>query len=83
MVKIIKATYGAGKKKKNVTAIFQKYVDQRRLKELSQSYNRAFGDPAQGTVKVLVVEYERGGRRWTSRFGENSPICLRTVVEKK
>ena len=77
-VKIIKATYGAGERVKDVTTIVQDNVGPLPFVILSNpSYNSAFGgDPAPGTVKKLVIEYEIAGKTAEASFAENSPINL-------
>ncbi|MCA9246433.1 MAG: HEAT repeat domain-containing protein [Planctomycetales bacterium] len=79
-IEIIKAQYGAGDKQKDVTAVLRKHASGLRLIALpSDKYNDAFGgDPAQGVVKKLTVEYKLNGKVGTATFGENEAIMLPT-----
>lgn len=80
-VKITKATYGAGDQTNDVTSVVKKKSGPLPIVILSSpSYNSAFGgDPAPGTVKQLVIEYEIDGNAATATFAENSPIILPMV----
>lgn len=77
-LKIVKATYGAGNKQKEVTAVLQKQAGDLPLITLtSGSYNASFGgDPAPGVVKQLKVEYVINGKPGDASFDENALIIL-------
>lgn len=77
-IEVVRATYGAGEKSKDVTAILKKSVGKLPIVSLaSPSYNASFGgDPAPGTVKQLVVQYKMNGRDGRATFDENSMIIL-------
>jgi hypothetical protein len=77
-IEIVKATYGAGGKQKDVTAILQQHAQGFPLIVLpSASYNTAFrGDPVQGVPKTLRVEYRMDGKSGEAEFSENATILL-------
>jgi HEAT repeat protein len=77
-VEIIKAEYGAGDKRVDVTAILRKHVRDFPLIVLpSSSYNSAFGgDPAGGVVKQLKVQYRMDGKAGEASFQEDATIML-------
>ena len=77
-IEIIKATYGAGDKQKDVTEILQKYVTDFPLIVLSsENYNAAFGgDPAPQVKKELHIRYRMDGRTGEATFPENAAILL-------
>jgi HEAT repeat protein len=77
-VEIIKAEYGAGDKRVDVTAILRKHVRDFPLIILpSSSYNSAFGgDPAGGVVKQLTVQYRMDGKAGEASFQEDAAIML-------
>jgi HEAT repeat protein len=77
-VEILKAEYGAGDKRRDVTDILRKQV--RNLPFLSlpgANYNASFGgDPAPNQVKRLTIQYRINGRSAEATFAENAPIEL-------
>lgn len=77
-LEIIKAEYGAGTRKKNVTAVLRKQAGDVPLITLaSGTYNASFGgDPAPGVVKQLKVEYKINGKAGDASFDENAIIIL-------
>ncbi len=77
-IEIINATYGAGAKQKDVTAILKKCVSDFPLISLPASqYNLAFGgDPAPSAPKKLTVRYRMDGKEGKAEFKENAPIML-------
>ena len=77
-IEIIKATYGAGAKQKDVTAILKKHVSDFPLIALpASSYNSAFGgDPVSSVPKTLKVQYRMDGKEGKADFKENAPIML-------
>ena len=77
-VEILKATYGAGGKQKDVTAILKKHVGDLPLIGLpSANYNGAFGgDPAPSVPKTLKVRYRMDGKEGEVELKENAPIIL-------
>jgi hypothetical protein len=77
-IEIIKATYGAGDKQKDVTEMLSKLVGDFPVISLpSSQYNEAFGsDPAQGVPKTLKVVYRMNGKEGQAEFKENAPIIL-------
>jgi HEAT repeat protein len=77
-IEILKATYGAGDKQKDVTAVLKNSVGDLPLIVLPQSnYNAAFGgDPAQGVVKQLKIQYRLNGKEGEAVFEENAAIIL-------
>lgn len=79
-VEIVKAEYGAGADRKDVTQTLQKQVHELPLITLkSASYNESFGgDPAPGAAKQLKVKYRIDGKVGEASFSENAPILLPT-----
>lgn len=77
-LEIVKATYGAGGKQKDVTNILRKRVNGLPLLTLPKgSYNASFGgDPASGVVKQLRVQYRINGKAGEASFAENALILL-------
>lgn len=76
-VEIIKAEYGAGDKRVDVTAILRKHVRDFPLIVLPSSYNSAFGgDPASGVVKQLKIQYQINGKAGEASFPEDATIML-------
>lgn len=77
-VEIVKAEYGAGSTRKDVTEVLRLQVDDLPLITLaSGSYNAAFGgDPAPGIVKQLTVQYRINGKPGEASFAENATILL-------
>ena len=77
-IEIIKAEYGAGSHRRDVTDLLRKHVGGLPLIALpSSSYNTSFGgDPAPGVVKQLTVQYRIDGKAGEAFFAENAPILL-------
>jgi HEAT repeat protein len=77
-LEIVKAEYGAGPSKKDVTDTLQKEVRGFPVINLrSASYNKSFGgDPAPGSQKQLVVQYRIDGKSGNASFPENAVIML-------
>jgi len=77
-VEIIKAEYGAGSAKKDVTTIVQKQVRDVPLIILpSSNYNESFGgDPAPNVKKELKIQYMIDGVEGDITFPENTLILL-------
>jgi HEAT repeat protein len=77
-LEILKATYGAGQKTKDVTEKLRQLAKNYRIIFLpAASYNESFGgDPAPGIVKQLRVEYRINGKKAQVALGENAPVVL-------
>lgn len=71
-IKIIKAEYGAENSWTNVTEKVQTAVNGS-ASEISAS-NENFGDPIEGTAKVLKVKYTINGKEETKEVSENSVL---------
>ena len=77
-LEIVKAEYGAGASQKDVTDVIQKQASDLPLITLaSSSYNASFGgDPAQGSVKKLKIQYKINGKAGEASFDEDALIIL-------
>ena len=77
-LEIVKAEYGAGKQKKDVTSVLKKQISDLPLITLgSPQYNASFGgDPAPGVPKKLKVQYRINGKSGEASFAENALILL-------
>ncbi|NQT37190.1 MAG: HEAT repeat domain-containing protein [Planctomycetes bacterium] len=77
-IEIVKAEYGAGGKGKDVTEILRKHVRGFPLIVLpSGSYNSALGgDPAQGIVKQLRIQYRMNDKPGEVVLAEDATIML-------
>lgn len=77
-IEIVKAEYGAGNSRRDVTEVLKKDVGDFSVINLhSPSFNKSFGgDPAPGSIKKLVVEYRMDGKSGTATFAENEVIML-------
>jgi 2-oxo-4-hydroxy-4-carboxy--5-ureidoimidazoline (OHCU) decarboxylase len=77
-IEILKAEYGAGEKRKDVTDLVRQSVHGFPLLVLKGSnYNGAFGgDPAPGKPKELKVDYCLNGKKGKAAFAENATIIL-------
>lgn len=77
-LEIVKAEYGAGDRKKDVTAELRKAARDLPLISLpSDNFNSAFGgDPAPGVQKQLRVQYKINGAAGEATFAENAMILL-------
>ncbi len=73
---ITKATYGAGKTVKDVTAKVKSLTAKGGKVTLS-NYNDHFGDPINGTVKELVITIVVDGKTKTVKIPENTPLTLK------
>jgi len=80
-LEIVKATYGAGEKTKDVTEALRHHAKNYRIIFLpGSSYNEAFGgDPAPGTAKQLRIHYRIDGKEGEVLLNENSPVVLPMV----
>jgi HEAT repeat protein len=79
-IEIVKAEYGAGNSKRDVTEALKKDVGDFSVINLhAPSFNKSFGgDPAPGATKQLVVEYRLDGQSGKATFAENEVIMLPT-----
>jgi hypothetical protein len=77
-LEIVRAEYGEGRQKKDVTASMKKYAGKYRVIFLpSQSYNETFGgDPAPGVVKRLKISYKINGQPGEVSLGEDATVVL-------
>ena len=77
-LEIVKAEYGAGDNRKDVTEELQKQARDYPLILLSKrSYNGSFGgDPAPGAPKDLRVEYRINGKPGAATYPEDAVIVL-------
>lgn len=80
-LEIVKATYGAGEKTKDVTEALRRHAKNYRIIFLpGSSYNDAFGgDPAPGVQKQLKIQYRIDGKEGEVLLNENSPVVLPMV----
>jgi HEAT repeat protein len=77
-LEIVKAEYGAGDRKKDVTDVVRKAAGVLPLIALkSTNYNNEFGgDPAPNTPKQLRIQYKINGAAGDATFPENGTIIL-------
>jgi HEAT repeat protein len=77
-LEIIKAEYGAGETRREVTEVLRKHASDSPLVALPNgNYNGAFGgDPSPGTAKQLRIQYRLDGKEGTANFAENALIFL-------
>lgn len=77
-IEIVKAEYGAGASKKDVTDVLRRQVHDLRLVSLpSANYNESFGgDPAPNVKKTLTVQYQIDGKPGEATFDENATVLL-------
>jgi formylglycine-generating enzyme required for sulfatase activity len=75
--KLIKATYGRGKRVRDVTNVLVKQKDEAGTICIYGSYNDHFGDPAADVVKELIITFELKGKKETVTFPENTPVMLK------
>jgi len=77
-IEIVKAEYGAGNNKKDVTGQVREGLRGIPIILLKNSnYNEVFGgDPAPGTAKQLTIEYRFNGKDGKATFPENATIFL-------
>ena len=76
--KLIKVAYGAGKRVTDVTAKVMKQKNKAGTITISANHNALFGDPANGTVKELIVTFEHKGKQQTVKYPESTPVTLKT-----
>ncbi|MDR1485301.1 MAG: isochorismatase family protein [Planctomycetaceae bacterium] len=76
-VEIVRAFYGADENNRiDVTKNVKEKFDGTRLIQID-SYNDAFGDPNQGIVKLLWINYKINGNEKSQIFRENDEIILK------
>jgi HEAT repeat protein len=77
-IEIIKAEYGAGTQKKDVTEVLKRRAGSLPMIDLpSANYNESFGgDPAPGVVKQLTLHYRINGKPADASFAENATLVL-------
>ena len=77
-LEVVKAEYGAGSTKRDVTALLKKQAGDLPLIALpASSYNASFGgDPAPGKVKQLTVQYRINGKAGEASFAEDQAIIF-------
>jgi HEAT repeat protein len=77
-LEIIKAEYGSGDTKVDVTEILQQHAGKLQLIALpAQNFNEAFGgDPTPGAAKQLTIQYRINGQSSEATFAENALIVL-------
>ena len=77
-IEIVKAEYGSGNSKRDVTEVLKKDVGDFSVINLhAPTFNKTFGgDPAPGAPKQLVVEYKMDGKNGQVTFAENEVIML-------
>ena len=69
---IVKATYGAGSRQKDVTEVVRRYADAKRtLPVLNSTFG---GDPAPNQRKELVIQYKDDGKLRVVRYAEDSKV---------
>jgi len=72
--RVIKGAYGAGELIKDVTQELSNLIKDDRL--TTTASNAFVGDPAPGTPKFLVIEYEFNGVKSEIKFSENEVVTL-------
>ena len=79
-LEIVKATYGAGDRQKDVTDVVRKNAGSLPLIFIpGDGFNKVFGgDPAPGAEKLLSIEYTIDGTAGRAQIGENGTILLPT-----
>jgi hypothetical protein len=76
-VEIVKAEYGAGSAKQDVSAVLQKQTTDLPLIVLRSGYNASFGgDPTPGKAKQLKIVYRINGKPGEASFAEDAVIIL-------
>ena len=80
VMEIVKAEYGVEGRFQDVTDVVRRSTvrGQPRIQLPSSSYNGAFGDPAQGVLKELRIQYRLDGKAGEAVFAEDAPILLPT-----
>jgi hypothetical protein len=79
-LEIVKATFGAGDRQKDVTDVVRKNAGSLALIFIpGDNFNKVFGgDPAPGAEKHLSIDYTIDGKAGTAKIGENGTILLPT-----
>ena len=79
-LEIVKATFGAGDRQKDVTDVVRKNAGSLTLIFIpGDNFNKVFGgDPAPGAEKHLTIEYTIDGKAGTAKIDENGTILLPT-----
>ena len=79
-LEIVKATFGAGDRQKDVTDVVRKNAGSLALIFIpGDNFNKVFGgDPAPGAEKHLTIDYTIDGKAGTAKIGENGTILLPT-----
>lgn len=76
-LEIVRAEYGAGSTKRDVTSVIQKQAGDLALIVLPAGYNASFGgDPIPGTAKQLKIQYRINGKPGEASFAEDALIIL-------
>jgi HEAT repeat protein len=77
-VEVLKAVYGSGDQKKDVTEALAPHVGSSLLVALPKAtYNESLGgDPAPSAKKTLHIQYRVAGKPAEATFNENAPIFL-------
>ncbi|MFM7076304.1 MAG: hypothetical protein ACKO3G_09590 [Planctomycetaceae bacterium] len=77
-LEIVKATYGAGERQKDVTDVVRKNAGSLPLLFIpGDNFNKVFGgDPAPGDKKLLTIRYTIDGKPGEARIEENGTIEL-------
>ena len=77
-LEIVKATYGAGEKQKDVTDVVRKNAGSLPLVFIpGDGFNKVFGgDPAPGEKKLLTIRYTIDGKPGEAKIEENGTIEL-------
>ena len=79
-LEIVKATFGAGDRQKDVTDVVRKNAGSLALIFIpGDNFNKVFGgDPAPNAEKHLTIDYTIDGKAGTAKIGENGTILLPT-----
>ena len=77
-VEIVRAEYGAGAQRQDVTTIVRARTrDSQMIVLASPNFNEAFGgDPMPGTPKQLTIKFRLDGKEGEAAFAENALILL-------
>jgi len=77
-LEIVKATYGAGDKQKDVTDVVRKHAGSLPLLFIpGDGFNKVFGgDPAPNEQKALTIRYTMDGKEGEAKIAENGTIEL-------
>ena len=79
-LEIVKATFGAGDRQKDVTDVVRKNAGSLALIFIpGDNFNKVFGgDPAPGAEKHLTIDYTIDGKAGMAKIDENGTILLPT-----